>query len=425
MGAHLTNRIVIASLVLALGGTAIAQPETSADLAIDFDQAIALTLERNPQLVAFGFQIEAQRGRVLQADLRPSPELGITVENVIGTGAFGGVDSAETTISLAWTLERGKRERRVSAALAAVSLLESEAEIHRLDAAAGTARLFLQSLANQARLGQADASISLAEETVQAVRKRVRSGRSPEADLARAEVELSRMRLEREDLEHALKTSLRSLAAQWGDADPDSVRVEGHVASLPVPDNYPSLAARIDENPHLARYVNEQRLREAELRVAEGAAKPDWRVTAGVRQLQQSDDRALLAGITIPLARNGRNRGQVAEARAALAMSNADRFATRIQIETRLYALYQELQHSLHRANALNDDILPKIEIALTETKRAYEMGRYSYFELRVAQNDALQARTAAIVAVIDAHRNVIEIERLTGTTVSSPALRQ
>ena len=153
----------------------------------------------------------------------------------------------------------------------------------------------------------------------------------------------------------------------------------------------------------------------------EADAKPDWRLTAGVRQMQLTNDQALVAGITIPLGAKKRNQGHVAAARADLARSDADRVVTRVQIETGLFALYEELKHSLHRAVTLRDDILPRVESALAETQRAYEMGRYSYFELRAAQDDALQARTEVTVALIDAHRNVIEIEALTGAALSSP----
>jgi len=422
MWVRLTNRIALGCLLLALSNATVAQSNSTTDDTISFDIAIKKTLERNPALIAYGYQIEAQRGRVLQSELRPNPELGIILENVAGTGPFSGVDGAEATISLAWVLERGKRDRRIDASRAGVSLLETEAEIKRLDAAAETARMYLQSLANQAQLSQTDEAVRLSEKTVLAVQKRVQAGRTPAADLARAEVELSRMRLEREDLEHELKTSLRRLAAQWGDTQPDFTRVSGNMAELPTPASFSSLLARIDENPSLARYMSEQRLREADLRLAQQGAKPNWRVTAGIRQLQQTDDQAFVAGITIPLATRNRNQGRIAEARAALAMTDASRTATRVRIETQLFALYQELQHSLHRAAALRDEILPRVEKALDETERAYEMGRYSYFELRVAQADALRARTAVIIAIIDAHRNTIEIERLTGATLSSPA---
>lgn len=424
MWVQLTNRVALGCLLLALSNATLAQSISSTDDTISFDMAIRKTLERNPGLIAFGYQIEAQRGRVLQSELRPNAELGITLENVAGTGPFSGVDGTEATISLAWVLERGKRERRVDASRAGVSLLETEAEIRRLDAAAETARMFLQSLANQAQLRQTDEAVQLSEKTVLAVRKRVQAGRTPEADLARAEVELFRMRLEREELEHELLTSLRRLAAQWGDTQPTFTRVSGNIAELPKPVSFSNLLARIDENPSLARYLSEQRLREAELRLAKESAKPNWRVTAGIRQLQQTGDQAFVAGITVPLATRNRNQGRIAAARAALTMTDASRTATRVEIETQLFALYQELQHSLHRAAALRDEILPRVNKALAETERAYEMGRYSYFELRVAQADALQARTAVIVAIIDAHRNTIEIERLTGATLSSPARR-
>ncbi len=424
MWVRLTNRVALGCLLLAFSNATVAQSTSTTDDTISFDIAIKKTLEKNPALLAFGYQIEVQRGRVLQSELRPNPELGIILENVAGTGPFSGVDGAEVTISLAWVLERGKRERRIDASRAGVSLLETEAEIKRLDAAAETARMYLQSLANQAQLSQTHEAVRLSAKTVLAVRKRVQAGRTPAADLARAEVELSRMRLEREDLEHELETSLRRLAAQWGDTQPTFTRVSGNMAELPTLDSFSSLLARIDENPSLARYMSEHRLREAELRLAQQGAKPNWRVTAGIRQLQQTDDQAFMAGIIIPLATRNRNQGRIAAARAALAMTDASRTATRVAIETQLFALYQELQHSLHRATTLRDEILPRVEKALAETERAYEMGRYSYFELRIAQADALRARTAVIIAIIDAHRNTIEIERLTGATLSSPARR-
>jgi cobalt-zinc-cadmium efflux system outer membrane protein len=421
MWVKLTNHVALGCLLLALCNATVAQSQSTAEVTIDFDKAIAKTLESNPALLAFGYQIEAQQGRLMQSGIRPGVELGVVLENAVGTGDFSGVSGAEATITLAWSLERGKRERRVDAARAGLSLLESEAELRRLEAAAETARIFLMTLANQSQVELADEAVDLAEKTVAVVRKRVQAGRTAKADLARAEVDLARMQLEREDLEHKLLTSIRSLAAQWGETRPGFTSVRGNLADLPEPDGFAELLARVEQSPNLRRFLSERRLREAELRRIEADAKPDWRFTAGVRQIQLSDDQALVAGITIPLGAKKRNQGNTAAARADLARSDADRAATRIQIETRLFALYEELKHSLHRAIALRDDILPRVESALSETQRAYEMGRYSYFELRAAQRDALQARTQVTVALIDAHRNVLEIEALTGAALSSP----
>jgi cobalt-zinc-cadmium efflux system outer membrane protein len=392
----------------------------SESASIGLEAAISRTLKHNPTLVAFGYQIEAQRGRLTQSEFRPNPELGLMVENVLGSGAFEGVDRAETTLSLGWVLERGKRQARVAAARASVSLFESEAELRRTDTAAETARLFLESLANQERLVQAQDAVTLAEATVTAVGDRVRAGRTPDAELARAEAQLARTRLARGDVEHDLETSNYRLAAQWGERQPDFLNVSGNLHEIPEIEDFNRLLARIEQNPELLRNLTQQRLGEAELRLAESEAKPNWRVTAGMRRLEQSDDQALVAGITIPLALRNRNQGRIAEARANLAGVEAGRTATRLQLETQLFAFYQELQHSLHRTKTLREEVLPRIEKALAETQRAYSTGRYGYFELQLVQSEVLSTRTALVDASIDAHNRLIELERLIGTVMTS-----
>ncbi|NOX49097.1 MAG: TolC family protein [Gammaproteobacteria bacterium] len=401
---------------------AVLTPSVSASegAIVGLDEAIRKTLTRNPSLIAFGYQIEAQRGRLTQSELRPNPELGVQVENALGSGNFEGIDRAETTLSLGWVLERGKRQARVAAAHASVSLFESEANLRRTDAAAQTARLFLDSLANQEQLVQTQAAVTLAEATVTAVGKRVHAGRTPDADLARAEAQLARTQLARGDAEHELKTANHRLAAQWGEAQPDFLKVSGDLHKIPKIKDFKDLRNRIEQNPELSRYLTQQRLRQAELRLAQSEAKPNWRVNAGIRRLEQSDDQALIAGITIPLALRNRNQGRIAEARANLARVEADRSATHLQLETQLFAFYQELQHSLHRTKALREEILPRVEKALADTQRAYSAGRYGYFELQLVQSDVLSTRMALVEASVDAHKRLIEIERLTNTVMTS-----
>ena len=393
----------------------------SEDATLDMQEAVKRTLARSPSLMAFGYQIDAQQGRLTQSQLRPNPELSVLVENVLGSDKFESFDSAESTLSLGWVLERGKRASRVAAARAGVSALASEAEVQRLDAAATTARLFLDSLAAQERLVQTQAAVTLSEKTVATVSERVRAGRTPAADLARAEAGLARVRLAREDVAHEKATSNHRLAAQWGETQPGFSKVTGNLQKLPKPDGFSKLLTRLDQNPDLSRFLTQQRLREAELRLAKAESKPSWRVSAGIRRLEQSDDQALIAGITIPLALRNRNQGRIAEARAKLAEVDASRSATRVQIETQLFALYQELLHSLHRTTTLREEIVPRVEQALADTQKAYAAGRYGYFELQLVQAEALNARTDLVEASIDAHQRLIEIERLTGTVLASP----
>ena len=390
---------------------------------IGLNEAVARTLARNPELVAFGYQLQAQDGRVMQAGLAPNPELSLMVENALGTGEFTGLDGAETTLSIAWVLERGVRQHRLETARAGVSLLEVEADIMRLDAAAETARLFLSCLSYQAQMVNASEAIQLAQDTVKAVKKRVQAGKSPQAESARAHAELARMKLDQEDLEHELLSANRRLAAQWGETEPGFKHVNGDLLSLPATDSFATLKTRIERNPDIARFLSKQRVDEAELRLAEAQRKQDWRVSVGVRRLELSDDEALVANLTIPLSLRNQNQGRIAAARANLAQTDADAVAARIRVETSLFVIYQELQHSLHRAKVFHDDVIPYLEQALADTRNAYELGRYNYFEWRTVQKDLLEARRALVEASVDAHKNSIEIERLTGVRITQPTI--
>jgi cobalt-zinc-cadmium efflux system outer membrane protein len=392
----------------------------SENATIDMEEAITRTLARSPALVAFGYQLEVQQARVTQSQLRPNPELGVLVENVLGTGEYEGTDGSETTLSIGWVLERGKLESRVVTARAGVSLFESEAEVQRLDVIAQTARLFLVSLANQERLVQMQQAVTLSKQTVAIVKTRVNAGRTPDADLARAEAQLARIQLEREGLEHELLTSNYRLSTQWGDFEPDFSKVTGDLRQLPMPVDFSSLLAQVDQNPSLSSYVTHRRLREAELHLAEAEAKPSWRLSAGVRRLELTNDNAFVAEINIPLATRKQNQGRIAEARANIALSDANQAATRLQIETQMFAVYQALQHSLHQSQMLREEVLPRVEKALADTQRAYESGRYDYSVLQLLQGEVLDTRTALVETSIEAHAHLIEIERLTGTAMPS-----
>ncbi len=388
---------------------------------IGLHEAVAKTIEFNPDLRAFKYQLNAQDGRVLQAGLASSPELSVTLEDVLGSGDYRGVDSAQATISIGWVLERGVRQRYIDAAHAGRSLLSVEVDVRQLDVAAETARYYLVVLANQTRMANADKTVWLAEETVKAVDKRVNAGKAPEAELARAQAELARRKLEREDIDHEIASAIHQLAAQWGDIQPDFRRVDGDILILSAIESFDSLKQRLQQNPEFSRLLSNQRLKQAELQLAQAQSKPGWRVTAGIRHFESTRDQAFVAGISIPFGERARNPGRIAEAQANLAQTGEEENAVRIRMQTLLYVLYQKFQHSLHRADTFSNDIIPRLEKALMETRRAYNLGRYSYLEWRSAQADLLEARNALVEASIDAHRNTIEIERLTGMRIVQP----
>lgn len=408
-----------AALVIALALATSPQTASAQELGLTLRQAVENALAQNKQLAAFEYRLAEQKGRRQQAGLLPNPQFDVLVENVGGQGNFSGSDSAETTLSIGWAIEPGLRGRRIGVAEARSARARLDARVLRLDVAAETAQRFLSCLESQAHLEATEAAVALSERTVAAVERRVRAGSAPRAELLRALAELAIERLARDDVTHEQSVAQYRLAAQWGDTAPSFAKVDGALLTLPAVAPFDELAARIEENPELARLASERRIAEAELRLAEARQWPTVTPSLGARRFESTGDWALVAGVRVPLPVFDRNQGRLAESRAALARVQSDSGAERVRVRTTLYEIYQETQHSLHRAEVLRDEVIPRLEETMDEIRRGYEQGRYRYHELRTIEVDLLAARRSLVEAGTAAHRLVITLERLTGERVA------
>jgi cobalt-zinc-cadmium efflux system outer membrane protein len=414
MSAHLSRsaRLLAILLIAAMPVVCVA------DGSLVLRQAVDRALERNLDLAAFDYEIQAQQGVLQQARARPSPEVGLLLENAAGSGRRSGFDAAETTLSLGFLIERGARERRIDVATAGDELLAVEKRIQRLDVAAETARRFVTLLERQQALDDARAASKLVEETVKAVQARVRAAKVPEAEEGRASAQLARARLDEEHAEHELASARLRLAALWGATEADFDQAQGDLLTLPPLESYETLHERIVRNSDFERLVSEKRVREAELRLAEMRGKPPWHVTAGVRRFEEDEDHAVVLGITVPLPSRAAARGAIEQARAESAQIDGRTRALRARLEAELFALYQELQHSYREVAVLRVEVLPRVEAALEQSRYAYERGRYGYIEWITAQRELLDVRRALLDASARLQQFRIEIERLTGTAL-------
>jgi cobalt-zinc-cadmium efflux system outer membrane protein len=405
----------LAALALGLLLTSSPAPLHAEDRGLDLRQAVEKALAENKRIVAFRHRLVEQSGRVRQAGRLPNPEILVELENVGGSGFFGGVDGAETTLSIAWAIEPGLRGRRVGIARARSSQIDLEARLLQLDVAAETAQRFLSCLESQLHLRAGDEAVALAEQTLAVVERRVRAGSAAKSELMRAQATLATERLAREDVTHELSVAYHWLAAQWGEAAPSFSRVDGELLELPRTTEFTDLEARLERNPTLERLASEQRIAEARLSLARAQRWPTLKPSLGARRFERTDDWALVASLSLPLPVFDRKQGQLTESQARLARTAAEIEAERVRTRAALYEIHQELQHSVHRAEVLADEVLPRLEASMDEIRRGYERGRYAYFELRTIQADLLAARRSRVEASTAAHRFLITLERLTG----------
>lgn len=423
------TRLICAAMLLAYlpildARAADAAPLDRSTAPITLVQALQRAEAHHPLFASWRARERAAQARHLQAGLKPSPELGLTVENAFGTGALSGYTGAETTLSFSQLIERGGLlDRRVDRAAAERDLLIGAGEIARLDLRAEVARRFVHVLSDQAQLGITHQATVLAQETLDEVTRRVEAARAPLAERSRSRVSLERARLEEEHAEHELLSSRRHLAAAIGSMQADFGPAEGDLMTLPPVADFEVLLARLQAAPDVLRFASAARLRESELRLAQARRTAGLRLGAGLRRLENSDDLGLVFSASLPLFASSRERGNLAEAEAHIEQIGPDREQAMLLAQAQLYELYQELNHARLEVNTQRERVLPAVEEALEQTRFAYERGRYSLLELRNAQIEWATQHRRLIQAAAGFHGYLIEIQRLTGAPVPTPGV--
>jgi len=415
--------LALCGLAYAGAGTNSASPSAESRSELTLALAIETALRRNPDLQASSYEIAAAQARRTQAGLRPNPDLSVDFENFAGGGEFGGADRLETTLSLSQVIELGgKRSLRQAVGDADVDLAGIEQRARELDVLAEVTRHFVEVVAAQQQLDLARESVELTRKTLEAISVRVEAARSPVAERSRAQIALTRARLDEQRAQGELRSSRYALAAILGDEDPTFVAAKADLFALDTLAPFNRLAAQIERSPDFLRFASDARLRDAELRLAQAQARPNLALSLGVRRFEETDDAALVAGFSMPLPVADRNQGNIRQARIRITQSQAQRQAAFARARATLHGLYQQLLTSQAQTEALRSEAVPQARTALEQVQYGYERGRFSFVELADAQRELLGLQEAAITSATDYHRLRAEIERLTSAPLAGTA---
>lgn len=400
---------------------------------VDLRNAIAKTINRHPELKSFAIKSEVYAGYAQQAGIQSRPQIGVLVEDALGTGEHSGFKSAQSTLSISWLVDGSLAKGKMAAAKVRGSTVAVEREIKALDLAAQTARYFIQVLVNKERLKLAEFSLKQANNALKAIKKRVKAGKSSLVDKLKSQAEVARRALVVEDLHHEVNASKYQLFAQWGGQDQrvkqsnqyKESEVIGSLLSLPrlpltdaADSGADSLFNKLKQTPLISLFATKQRIAQSEIELARIDAKPLWRFSTGLRRYETTDDFGLIAGISIPFGGANKNAGKIKALRASQNQLETESLALVHQLNTQLYVLIEQLKHSQHVIHAVANNIIPVLEQAFGEAEKAYNVGRYSYTEWMNTQQALLNAQSDLVDAYQNAHLNNIEIERLTGTSL-------
>ncbi|GAC30122.1 TolC family protein [Brumicola pallidula] len=382
-------------------------------------EAISLALAEHPEMAVFTYQRDALNARVKQATILPRPTIGFTIEDAMGTGEHSNFGAAQSTLNIGWVLEQRAIESRVNAAKIAATQVDFDIEIKALDIAAQTATLFIDALILDQRLQLAKLAQKQANEVLKVIARKVMAGKSLSIEQLQSESELIRRALEVEDLEHELEASRYKLMAQWG-GEADRYTLRGDLLKVPVIQNLSAQLAKLNEHPALLAFANQQRIAQSEIALTRIEARPKWQVSAGIRRYETSDDFGLVAGISIPFGNDGRSMGEVQVIKAKQAEYQSQSEVLKRALNTQLFVLLQNMKHSKHVIDTLTKQVIPLLEKASMQASDAYDIGRIGYLEWTTIKQELLSTQAQLLDAYQAIHLQHIEIQRLTGATLSN-----
>ncbi len=408
---------VWALLVIALHPQAHAETPAVTDggAPLTLDHALSLTLAHNPEVDATAAEIRAYEAEALQAGLRPNPVVALDFENLAGSGNFSGTDATETTLMLSQAIELGgKRDERRRAAEAETALAQSRGEITRTELRARTTRQFITVLSAQQRLQLADDLVTLARRALNTVEERIEAGKAPATEKLRARILVAELEIARTKETHSLTAERQSLAALLGDQF-NVGTVAGDLTQLPSPPPLSELEPLLEQSPHQTEWDAQRQQRERILALEESRRIPDLEVGVGIRYFNDSEDNALVAGLSIPLPLFNRNQGAVAAARSRAEKVRSEQRNATLQARAALTAAWQQMSAAHEEAEALRDQVLPAAEEALAAAEYGYRAGKFPLLDVLDAQRTLIETRQSHLSALASFHQAVAELERLLG----------
>lgn len=387
--------------------------------ALALDDAVAQALASDPGLRAAGAGVDAARGGVRQARVRPNPELSADVENFNGRGDLRGLSGAESTFSLSQEVELGgRRPARIGLADRELHGAELERILRGLDLARDVQTAYYDALAAREMVGIAEERLKTAQVLNSSVARRVAAARDPIMAGARAEAGLAEANTALERARADAATAQARLFSLMG-VEP-SASLSGSDFALPVTSDHEHAVVG-DGSPDIARLIAERDRTSAAVRVERSLSWQNPTLSLGYRRFEdRNGDGALVAGFSVPLGIFDRNRGSVARARAEEQRADFELEAGRRAIAREYAALHRSILTEADQVRSIETQVIPQAERALSLAQNGYDRGAFSYLDVLDAQRALTDARQSRVESLKSFHNNEAALDRLTARFASA-----
>jgi cobalt-zinc-cadmium efflux system outer membrane protein len=415
-----------AALVLLLVFGSLALPEAvqaqeGTSQYLQLQDVYRTVLRDNPQLLASRAQVRAALARAASAGTPPDPEVQIGAMNYSAAtwGPMAPLGMFQLQVMQMLPLAGKLRLQKDGARQKAAAIeLRADELAWKLRAEAAEVYLDLHSLEERLRILRE--SVRLLEDIAAAAAAMYEVGEGRQADVLRAQVELSR--LQEDTL--AMRAMRQAAVARLNvllNRPPRSPLAP--TAPVELPTELPSLEQLLErtslERPAIRASQREVQAAAANLALARRSLWPDLQV--GVQYGQRSMDGrpermlSLMVGASLPLHAGRRQLREREEAAAMVAMARAEVDALRAETLAEVAEAYAHIEHNRHLWVLYSSTILPQADANLASALASYRVGLVDFMTVLDASQALLRFREEVVAVRTEEAKYWARMEALLG----------
>lgn len=381
---------------------------------LSFDEAVSKTLALSPKLRIAGSEISAKAGAKVQSSLLPNPVLGYSVENVFGNKDWQGWESAESRYEIAQLIETGgKRGYRYQTAKFQYYAAQAGFEARQLFVLNRLLKLFTLVVSAQENYQLAVDQTKVAEEVYKTVSAKVEAGKVSLIQQNKAEIALSTAQINLEKTKAEFFKSRERLSILWGASCPDFDRVSFPFYEINSPRPIEECLLDIRNNPELVRSQMDHNAAHQNLNLEKSLAIPDVTVTLGYKTLQDTGNKGMILGASIPIPLFNQNQGNVQKARAETFKTRDQYVELELALENKLSIAHRELIRAYKEAEKIRSTVLKAATQSFELAKEGYNEGKFEYLDMLDSQKTLFEVRERYIQALLNYHQSIADIEYL------------
>lgn len=407
--------VLAAALLFASAAHAGPAEETSPPGAT-VDELLLIAHRLSPALAARALESDAATARVDAAGALEDPRLTITSDedrDDHGSRKNKMIYGVEQEIPL-W----GKRDLRRGIAVAEADGAQARQKQAGLELDAEIKIAFAAYYRTSRALSIQDDVHALLHTVSESAQGRYAQGLGTQADAIRAEVEKSRLLLERQRLERDRRVAAARLNTLL--ARPAGAALAEPVELRPLPksdeltlDHLLELARQ--NNPQVATAAAEITAAEGDRQLVERSWYPDITLGAGAIQREDGADGFIVsAGIRVPL-QWGLRKAQAREATAKLGAARLRRDDELLELEGSLESALADLDAARQSGAVLTDELTPQVTAAYQSALSAYQIGRGDLTSVLEAAQHVQEVQLEGLANEEQSETAIATIERIIG----------